>query len=754
MAKTNVVKLPISLQNEMRDQARIDHARAHNKKVALDLAAAGIPVFPADPKTKSPYVKAFDRLDSDISEADTETLRRDFYDKHGFSPLHIGATLDKSAIRRMFREKPDALPAISLTRAGLLVVDNDIKERNGVLRNGVELFELFCEPHGGLPDGVVSVESQGKGRHLYFANDAGMGCSAGRLKAECETDVKAIGGYVIAPAAIRIHDGRRYGDRAGLDALIKARAAGSLAPVPQFLKDAIGARMESSSVSERDVQALTDKLRASDIPDGAALLDPVLDGVDWRKLVDNYDSLRTAIEEGDRSDTRYHLARALKTERPEITSAEFAAILFEKADECGEFVEDEKPSQGEYNWRNIERDFQRAKPLAASRGEVFDAVEDEENQPVSKTKADKLAKLDAGFMWGTEVAKNFEPDNDVIEGLLPASGVVALQGDSNVGKTFVALEMLDCVSRGSKFLGRNVVQGGAMLIAGEGRAGMKKRLAALYIERPCDGRGIAAHVDLPNFGKDVETATRKLERIITRYSEIQGHGLALLVLDNLTRMIGGEDMNLAKSVSEVFDALECIAQKHRLCIVVIHHWNKTGKGAGSYAIRAAFDNVYDVVEEKAGVKAITGDKMRDEAKGARLRFKLHRVVLGLNQWRNEVSSCVVVECLALEPVEIDDEDAPTIKVSDRREDRISAVLDVFEREAKRQAADDESVSTVRRRLELQSGEIEQAVNVRRTVYGLEPLGRSTVRDHINAAVEAGTMEVVGTKARPLYRVTS
>ncbi|MGY4501998.1 hypothetical protein ACVWYH_005955 [Bradyrhizobium sp. GM24.11] len=157
MRALNAKRMP-DLANEMREQARIDHVRAHNKQVALDLAAVGIPVFVANPENKASLVKAFTRKDTDIPKGEAEVLRREFYDKHGFVDLHIGATTDKSVIRRMFREKPDSLPAISCGPAGLLVVDNDIKERNGDMRNGVELFDAFCEANGGLPDGVIAVQ--------------------------------------------------------------------------------------------------------------------------------------------------------------------------------------------------------------------------------------------------------------------------------------------------------------------------------------------------------------------------------------------------------------------------------------------------------------------------------------------------------------------------------------------------------------------------------------------------------------------
>ncbi|MEE4417486.1 hypothetical protein, partial [Klebsiella pneumoniae] len=73
-------------------------------------------------------------------------------------------------------------------------------------------------------------------------------------------------------------------------------------------------------------------------------------------------------------------------------------------------------------------------------------------------------------------------------------------------------------------------------------------------------------------------------------------------------------------------------------------------------------------------------------------------------------------------------------------------------EARRQKADDESVTVARQRIELQTKEIVQAVNERRRADGLEPLGRATVQDYIREAVEADRLSVGGTKSKPLYRL--
>lgn len=710
----------------------------HNRSIGKMLIDAGIPVFAS--LDKASMVKRWNKLDTSLSQDDKDIVREECEREGRPAPSLIGSTLDKHRWERQHNlTHRNGTASICCGLAGIVVIDADV----GDGKNGPAKFEAFMAEHGGLPAGAVVLKSQSGGRHYIFADKRGaFGNAEGDLtKLDC--NVRGRGGQIVAPGTWRA-DGKRYGTSDDLRAFIAAVKDGTLPELPECVAKAIGNRSaDAPNDQDETVKAALEELKG-EWPEYA---DVFADGshLSLNELRERFPTLEATlsgdIEGRSRSQDRLSIASALKGAGASVR--DFAAFCLEHSDICGEYVEG-APKQGEANDRSLARDWARATATNnPSRGEAFDAVEDDDVQSPDDS---------SGFLWGAEIAHNYEPAREAIQGLLPASGLVILQGDSNTGKTFLALEMLDCVSRERKFLGRNVVQGGAMLIAGEGRDGLRKRLAAIYRERPFDGRGIAVSFKLPNFGLNVKSAAKALEQTIGRYSEVQGHDLRLLVLDNLTRLIGGEDMNLAKGVSDMFSAIETLAHKYGLCVVLIHHHNKTGKGAGSFAIRAAADVVLDLSEGKGGVREIVGDKMRDGPKGGKLNFKLRTVMLGRDQWGEQDTSCVVDEHSAFEAVETEDEEAPTLKACDRREDRIACLLDVFESEAARQRADDESVSTVRRQLELQSGEIVRAVNARRRSDELAPLGRATIQDLIRAAVESRSLSVGGTKARPAYRL--
>jgi hypothetical protein len=100
----------------------------------------------------------------------------------------------------------------------------------------------------------------------------------------------------------------------------------------------------------------------------------------------------------------------------------------------------------------------------------------------------------------------------------------------------------------------------------------------------------------------------------------------------------------------------------------------------------------------------------------------------------------------------DDEDAPSVVLLDRREDRVQAVFDVFERQARRDKEGGGTVAAALRNVLLPTRHIVEQVNVRRKAEGLEELAPPTVQALIKCMVDDGGLEVEGTKRLPPYKV--
>lgn len=134
-------------------------------QAALNLARAGIPVFPVDAK-KRPLVK-----------------------------WKGAAVTSESQIRKWWERWPDAMPAFPTGEpSGIAVLDLDRKDG----KDGVEaLRELGFEP-----ESPFVVETTSGGLHLWFEHKPGLRCSVGQEKdGLAGVDVRGERGFAVAPGA-------------------------------------------------------------------------------------------------------------------------------------------------------------------------------------------------------------------------------------------------------------------------------------------------------------------------------------------------------------------------------------------------------------------------------------------------------------------------------------------------------------------------------------------------------------------------
>ena len=165
---------------------------SNNLAVALAMAAAGLPIFPAKVTfnekkqkwEKEPHVKGWQQE----------------------------ATTDEQKLRDWWGEWPDAVPAIELGRAGLIMIDTDRHGRG----DGVANFAELVAQHVPLPEHPIA-KTAGDGEHHYFRqwNGETFGNSEGALRGK-DINVRGAGGCAIAPGARR-PDGKRWAP-AGLTA--------------------------------------------------------------------------------------------------------------------------------------------------------------------------------------------------------------------------------------------------------------------------------------------------------------------------------------------------------------------------------------------------------------------------------------------------------------------------------------------------------------------------------------------------------
>ncbi|HEY7825007.1 MAG TPA: AAA family ATPase, partial [Acidimicrobiia bacterium] len=229
------------------------------------------------------------------------------------------------------------------------------------------------------------------------------------------------------------------------------------------------------------------------------------------------------------------------------------------------------------------------------------------------------------LLSGDEIG-DLTPPDWLIKGVQVCDSLAMTYGAAGAGKSFHALDKALHIAAGVAFHGRKVKQGPVVYVAGEGRAGVAKRVRAW-----CQHYGLNLN-DLPFYV--TSRAVAFLDGLaVLELSELL-HNLetnpVYISIDTLNRNFGDGDENSTRDMSAFVSALDGIRVLTGACVEVIHH---SGKGEqrtarGNSALRAALDTEVSVVPRDGGGIRVTCTKQKDAEPFGSLDFDLQKIDLG------------------------------------------------------------------------------------------------------------------------------
>lgn len=222
--------------------------------------------------------------------------------------------------------------------------------------------------------------------------------------------------------------------------------------------------------------------------------------------------------------------------------------------------------------------------------------------------------------------------NYLVKGWLASTGLSVVYGASNVGKTFVVLDMAMHIAAGHEWFGNRIAPGPVVYIAAEGGNGIKNRLAAMLKDR----RGLSgADFYLLPFRLDMNGDIDP-KALCEAIGDLKP---SLIVIDTLARSMGDGNENSTPDMNRFIAAVDAVRESTRSHVLVVHHSGKDEeRGArGSNALRAAADTEISVTNQGE----IRCTKQRDYVTPETLYFTLRNVTLGEDEDGDAVSSAVV-----------------------------------------------------------------------------------------------------------------
>ena len=218
----------------------------------------------------------------------------------------------------------------------------------------------------------------------------------------------------------------------------------------------------------------------------------------------------------------------------------------------------------------------------------------------------------------------------IIPGFLQERKLWMLYGDSNTGKSFLALDMGLTLATGLPWHGRAVRGGAVVYVCAEGMEGISGRLRAWLQEHHVNAEAPDFHV--------IDESPNLLDPVVVGeiISEVQ-RGLpdppVMVIFDTLAASMPGADENNSESMSAALAALRRVQRECGCGVMLVHHSGKDqARGPrGHSSLRGAFDAALEVSADEYGLITLRANKGRDFKKNApesSMGFRLKDVAVG------------------------------------------------------------------------------------------------------------------------------
>lgn len=288
----------------------------------------------------------------------------------------------------------------------------------------------------------------------------------------------------------------------------------------------------------------------------------------------------------------------------------------------------------------------------AAEAKLAQAANDGDEQD-DDTPRKKPRRTSLNIIMADALPDEYEPPDELIEGLLTTGAGSILYGDSNAGKTFFAIDLGCAVARGEPWHDRRTQQGTVIYLASESPRSVYSRLQAYKHYHQCDVPNFAIVPEPINLWVNDEDTDLLIEEI-NALVESTGNKAALIIGDTLARMSAGANENSGEDMGSVIARFDRIRHETGAHFMMIHHSGKDqSRGArGHSSLRAAVDTEIEVQDSKDG-KFAQVTKQRDlDGKGKRIGFRLHPIQIGANRWNSPATMCVVLPADAPEKVQV------------------------------------------------------------------------------------------------------
>ncbi len=249
------------------------------------------------------------------------------------------------------------------------------------------------------------------------------------------------------------------------------------------------------------------------------------------------------------------------------------------------------------------------------------------------------------FRPASQLIREPAKPNWLIKPYLDQGSFGELFGEPGSMKTFLALDMGLCVATGRPYHDLPVRQSGTVFyIAGEGLAGLSKRLHAWEIDSGIALDGVPFFVsDRPAQFLDENSAAEVSVAIDELRTE---HGNPVFVIiDTLNRNFGPGDENVTSDMTKFVNSIDStIRLRYGCAVLIVHHspLNDSGRGRGASALRGALDWEYCITKVD-NLRKLSNKKVKDHEPPPDIFFTPQTITLW--DWIDEDDGEMMTSCV-------------------------------------------------------------------------------------------------------------
>lgn len=313
------------------------------------------------------------------------------------------------------------------------------------------------------------------------------------------------------------------------------------------------------------------------------------------------------------------------------------------------------PLNAEENARALAIQVRRCTEVETSGNADRTVTSEEEREPTPEEKPIPYKFLFGPMRWSQQFDAG-EKYDWLIKGIAPLGENMLIAGPSRSGKTFETMDMAMHVARGKDFAGRRTKQMGVVYCFYEAKRGARKRMNAYQIfhKLPLEGIPFVALTRAPNLYASTENA----EHLATEINELTKEWsvpVGVIVVDTHNAATRGSSEIRSDDIAKILDNYGKVADMTGAALWIVGHTNDEGRHRGNQQIFNTIETAIHIerIEDKGTgerkdldghiIRRATVIKQREEVDKISWEFVLPRIVIGLDEDGDEITSCVSME---------------------------------------------------------------------------------------------------------------